>query len=420
MRLTKTVVDAAIYSGNPETNERVVLWDDKLSGFGLRVYPSGRKAFVLSYRYRGRKRLLTLGRYSEVFTLAQAKTKAQKTIAKLDEQDPLAERQREQAPTLGEIWKRYLEEYAQAHKKARTVADEKGTWRRHLERGFSKRRLDEITREDVQRLHHKLRNSPYAANDAVKLLRRLYSLAGEEWGLVSPDMNPARRIKLFKEARRERYLSSEEISRLGQALREAQEEGEDPYAIAAVRLLLLTGARAGEILGLRWDEVDFQSRLLRLRDSKTGPKGVELAAPALEVLAGLQRLRMAGSPWVFPGRDPAKPRNDYIKRSWAKIRQRAGLEDVRLHDLRHSFASMGAAAGYSLKMVGELLGHAHAATTDRYAHLARDPRKEANERIAGEIAAALEDHPGGTPHLMPFGVASKPNGLQKTLRGRRH
>jgi integrase len=171
--------------------------------------------------------------------------------------------------------------------------------------------------------------------------------------------------------------------------------------VAAIRLLLFTGARAGEVLGLRWDEVDLEAGQAALRDSKTGPRPLELPAPAAQVLARLWQLRHQGGAYVFPGRDPSKPRNDYLKRPWWRICERAGIENCRLHDLRHTYASTGAAAGYTLQMIGELLGHSQTSTTERYSHLARSPRQQAGESIAGALSAALgeEQDPG---EILPF------------------
>jgi len=366
-----------------------VLWDGALPGFGLRVFPSGAKSFVVFYRAGTRQRLMTVGRYG-LYTLQQARLMARKLLTRVaDGEDPLGERRKDRREvTMNQLWERYLEEYARPRKKLRTIRDELGVWGRYLARGFGPRPLSQVTRQDVAGLHNRLRATPYGANDAVKLLRQLYNVAAE-WELVAPDENPTRFIKLFKEKPRERYLSSDELHRLGRALRELEEEGMDPFAIEAVRLLLLTGARAAEILKLSWGEVELEDCLLRLRDSKTGPKNLELPVPAAQALHRLQALRLVGSPYVFPGRDPSKPRNDYIKRPWKKICARAEIKDCRLHDLRHSYASTGAGGGFSLQMIGELLGHRQTSTTERYSHLSRDPKKGVAESIAATLAAAL-------------------------------
>ena len=403
VRLTKTVVDAARYRGDASKGFHSIIWDDQVPKFGLRVYPSGKKSYVLTYRYRGRRRYMVLGKHGEI-TVKQARTKAIKAQGDIaDGKDPLAEKHRSDGrTTLGELWVRYLDEYAHPRNKPRTVREEEGVWRRHLAPALKNRSLDEITRQDVGRLHHALRSNIWAANDAVKLLRRLYSFAVDV-ALAVPEENPARFVKLFKEPARERYLAPAELRKLGKALRECEKADGDPWAIAVVRLLIFTGARAGEILHLRWSDLDLESRVARLADSKTGPKELDLPAPAVAIFASLEKLRHAHSPWVFPGRNPAHPRNDYIKRPWRDIRDRAKIENLRLHDLRHTFASSAAADGFSLRMIGELLGHSQTSTTDRYSHLARTPRQDAVESIAASLRAALEGEAGDTADVVPFG-----------------
>jgi integrase len=242
----------------------------------------------------------------------------------------------------------------------------------------------------------------------------MYTFAGRS-GVVPEGVNPARRIEQFKEHRRERFLTGKELERLGAAVREAETKGIPwdvdegrpkakhlpkaknrftrigPSAAAAIRLLLLTGCRLPEILHLKWEQVDLERGLLLLADSKTGRKTVILNAPALAVLTGLDRL----GPYVVPGDDPEKPRAD-LKRPWEAVGRRAGLEGVRLHDLRHTYASFGAGGGLGLPIIGKLLGHTQASTTQRYAHLDADPLRRASEAIGGRIAAALEGKRAGS------------------------
>jgi integrase len=229
-----------------------------------------------------------------------------------------------------------------------------------------------------------MRGTPFQANRVVALLSKMLSLA-ERWGLRPDGSNPTRHVERFREKARQRYLSEAELARLGDALAESESMDLDSIeAVAAIRLLLFTGARMGEILTLRWDDVDLERRCLRLPDSKTGAKLIQLNAPALEVLASLKQR----SEWVLPGKDPKK-RYVNLAKPWARISQRAELDDVRVHDLRHSFAAVGAGAGGSLLVIGGLLGHKSAATTARYAHLSVDPLRAANEVIGSRIDAAL-------------------------------
>jgi integrase len=245
------------------------------------------------------------------------------------------------------------------------------------------KKIADVTRADIARLHHAHRETPYQANRILAVLSKMFSLA-EAWGLRRDGSNPCRHIERNPERGRERMLSAPELARLGDAL--AAYDG-SPYITAAVKLLLFSGARLSEILGLRWEWINLERGEARLPDSKTGAKTLHLPPPALAVLNGLPRLE--GNPYVIVGqKDGASLVN--LQKPWQAIRKAAGLTDVRLHDLRHSYASVGAAGGDSLLVIGKLLGHHHAATTERYAHLALDPIKAAAASIAGRIASALE------------------------------
>jgi integrase len=237
---------------------------------------------------------------------------------------------------------------------------------------------------------------PGAANKCLALLSKMFSVA-ERWGWRPDATNPCRHVDRYKGQKPERFLSEKELAGLSDALAEAEREGtEGPYSLAAIRLLVLTGARLAEILNLEWSHVDFERAMLFLPDSKTGAKVVYLSAPALEVLSNIPRL--ANNPHVICGEIEGAARVN-LQKPWRRIRKRAGLDDVRLHDLRHSFASMGAAGGLSLPMIGKLLGHTQAATTERYAHLAADPIRAANEAIGERIAAAMKGEGGEVVNL---------------------
>ena len=280
---------------------------------------------------------------------------------------------------------RYLREHADLHKKPRSAELDRWLLRTHILPAIGSRRLGDVSRSDVARLHRNLARTPIAANRVLGLTAAMMTLA-ERWGLRQEGGNPCRNIEKFKERSRERFLSEAEIARLGEALGEAEADGAPPAAVAALRLLILTGARKGEILGLQWRWVSFERSLLELPDSKTGAKVIYLNAPAAALLAGLPRID--GNPYVLPG-DRAASHLVNIEKTWRRVRHAAGLDDVRLHDLRHSFAAVGASAGFSLPLLGALLGHAEVATTQRYAHLANDPVRQANEAIGARIVAAL-------------------------------
>ena len=256
---------------------------------------------------------------------------------------------------------------------------------------LGRRRVDSVTRADVSKFHHSLRSTPYKANRALALLSKVMNLA-EEWGLRLDGSNPCRHVERYRERSRERFLSADEMVRLGNVLAEVERKSsEHPSAILAIRLLLLSGARKSEILNLTWQEVDLERACLRLTDSKTGQKVIPLGAPALELLGNAQRAD--GNAHVCWGNRPAAPLVG-LQKIWERVRASADLEDVRIHDLRHSFASVGAAGGESLLIVGRILGHLESRTTERYSHLSADPLKQAADRISGEIAAAMNGKTG--------------------------
>lgn len=382
MRLTKRNIDAAEYRGGTDYH-----WDESLPNFGLRIYPSGRKSFVSAYRLRGRKRIMVLGSYG-VLTPTEARKRAQRVLADASEgKDPSQARQDSiKAPTVALLASRYLDEYAATRKKAKSIEEDQRMWKRHILPVLGQIKVADVAREDIADLHHRLRKTPYAANRVLALLSKAFNLA-EMWGLRSDHSNPCRHVERYKESKRERFLGTEELQRLGAALNEAERtQSEHPSAILAVRLLLLTGARKQEILKLRWTEVDWKHSCLRLADSKTGQKVISLGPPALELLRQAQQ--KDGNLFVCYGYRGA---GNFVglQRPWARITEAAGLDGVRIHDLRHTHASVGVAAGLSLPIIGKLLGHTQPQTTARYAHLADDPQQQAAARIAGEIAERL-------------------------------
>lgn len=390
MKLTKRVVDAATYQGSCKNGAwtRCVLWDDELHGFGLRVYPSGRKVFVLSYRAKGHKRLATIGPFG-VLTVDEARTRASRLLYAVlgDGADPVEDKRAYQRePTLAELAQRYLDQHGPKKKASSQLADRR-LLERHILPRLGQRKARDLDRADMTRLHHEMRATPILANRALALLSKMLNLA-EAWGLRADGSNPVRHVDRYPERPKERYLSPQELARLGETLREVEQEGsEHPSALLAIRLLALTGARRNEILTLTWDAVDFARAELVLADSKTGPKRIPLPTPALALLRDAPRV--AGNPYVCAGeRDGGRFYG--LQRPWDRIRRRAGLADVRLHDLRHTHAATAVSAGLALPLVGKLLGHAHAATTQRYAHLRDEPVRAAAERVAGEIGAALE------------------------------
>ncbi len=254
------------------------------------------------------------------------------------------------------------------------------------------------TRADILKLHHSLRKVPYEANRTLALISKMMNLA-EAWGLRPEGTNPCRHVKRYAEKKRERFLTGAELARLGAALSEAEvAQGASNSVIAAIRLLLVTGCRLNEILTLRWDYLDMEGQCLRLPETKTGAKVVQLSAPALEILSKIER--RDDNPHVIVG----KRRGSHLvnaQKPWRHIRAQADLDDVRLHDLRHTFASIAAGLGEGLPMIGKLLGHTQAATTHRYAHLASDPVKQSAERIGAVVSGLLNADVGAEIVQLP-------------------
>jgi integrase len=391
----------------------LVLYDADLKGFGLRAAKSGSKSWFVEYRpgARGRgasKRRMVLGAVGTL-TPDEARTAAKAILAAAAlGDDPAASRSRaRKIPTFRDFAESYLADEATSKLKPRTVVNYRIYLRKHAAPIIGTAKLDMVTPSDIAKLHHRIgQTKPMTANRVVECVSSVYRYAAI-CGLVPRGYNPASSIKAFREQRRERFLTSEELARLGEAIREAETTGIPwevndtkptakhipkkkritnigPHAAAALRLLVFTGARLREILGLKWDYVDFERGLLLLPESKTGRKTIVLNAPALEVLSALPRV----GAFVIMGEDPDLPRYD-LNRPWRLISKRAGIEGVRLHDLRHTHASVGAGAGLGLPIIGKLLGHTQPSTTQRYAHLDADPLRRASEQIAGRIAAAM-------------------------------
>ena len=282
---------------------------------------------------------------------------------------------------MADLGRRFLEEYVPVHCKPSTREEYSRSVRLFVDPVIGELRVPEVQRKDIAALHHGLRDKPYQANRTLGVLSKMFSLA-EVWGWRPDGSNPCRHVKRYKEHKRERFLSPEETERLGQVLRDVEEEM--PSAVAAFRLLLLTGCRMSEIRDLRWEYV--KDDCIELPDAKTGGRVVPLGPEARAVLSAIPRDE--DNPWVIAGRLPDSHLTD-LQRPWRRIRKQAGLEGVRIHDLRHSFASRALALGESLTMIGKLLGHTQVQTTARYAHLARDSIQTAAARITGSIGGNL-------------------------------
>ena len=382
-KITKRIVDRV----SPASRD-VLIWDLDVKGFGLRCRPSGAKYYVLKMRVGGRQRWITIGRHGSPWTPDGARTEALRLLGlKAGGKDPASDRDRQKGViTVAELGARFLDDYVPQHCKPNTAHEYRRAVELFINPALGRNHISDLIRADIARFHHDLRDRPYQANRALGVLSKMMSLA-EEWGLRPDASNPCRHVKKYRELKRERYLTKEELRRLGGVLADTDTKPtESPFAIAAIGLLVFTGARLTEILTLRWENVDLEGGVLRLPDSKTGAKPIYLNAAAISLLRTMPR--MDGNPYVIAGKkDGGRLIN--LQKVWRRIRARANLNDVRIHDLRHSFASVAAGVGMSLPMIGKLLGHSQPATTARYAHLAADPIRAASNMIGEELTAAM-------------------------------
>jgi len=376
-----------------------VIWDTELKGFGVRCRLSGDKYYVIKFRSGGRQRWITIGRHGSPWTPDAARSKAMRLLGqKADGKDPASERDHQKGViTVAELGDRFLHDYVPQHCKASTASEYRRAVELFINPALGHHRISDVLRADVARFHHELHDRPYQANRALGVLSKMMNLA-EEWGLRPDGGNPCRHVTKYREQKRKRYLSPEELQRLGQTLSEVQRaNAEDPHFLAAIGLLILTGARLREIQTLKWDYVDLTNGMLRLPDSKTGAKEIYLNAGAIQLLSTIPRLK--NNPYVIAGQKPGAHLVE-LQKPWRRIRAKAGLKDLRIHDLRHSFAAVAAGTGMSLPMIGKLLGHTQPITTARYAHLAADPMREAAELIGGKITAVMTAQTAG-PSLSP-------------------
>lgn len=430
-RITKRAIDAL---SCPESKDRIFLWDKDLSGFGVAAFPSGKKVYVAQYRKDGRSHRLSIGEHGRL-NPDEARSLAKIALGSVESGgDPIDDRRTARAAkTFEEVAEKYLAEHVAKKRSKRTKADYERLLNLHILPALGSRRLVTITSADVGRLHQAMSDRPGAANRALALISAVWNWAAKNptYKAIKRDNNPASETKVehFPGNPNERFLTDEEVSKLGGALRLAETGGIpwaenpktarskhqpksgretviDPYAAAAIRLLLLTGARLREILHAKWADLDTQrailflpnsknSRQAKKRDKSEKRKPIYLSEVALNLIKAIPR--SGNDPYIIAGGKEHrnakgervfKPRAD-LKRPWNAIRRAAGLNGVRLHDLRHSFAAAGAGASLGLPMIGRLLGHVRPETTARYAHLAAGPMHRSANLIGNQLAAAL-------------------------------
>ena len=385
-KLTKRTVDQ-IAPGENET----VHWDDELRGFGLRVWPGGRKVFFVKCRIKGRQKRITIGPHSTT-TAEKARVKAFRILSEAkDGRDPAKEHDASRkAPTVKGLGERFLKEHVAIRCKSSTQKEYQRSIELFINPKLGTRNVTDIERKDIAELHHALSHIPYQANRTLGVLSKMFNLT-EVWNLRPEGSNPCRHVRKYTEQKRERFLSPEEFARLGEALDAVELDGsEAKSAINAIRLLALTGCRLSEIMTLKWAYVDLKAEAFRLPDSKTGAKVVRFGKSVTEVLERIEKLE--DNPWVITGKKPDSALTD-LQHPWRRIREKAELDGLRLHDLRHSYASGALTLGEGLPMIGKLLGHTQVQTTARYAHFADDPIRAAASRVSDMIGAAMAAKP---------------------------
>jgi integrase len=421
-KLTKRTVDSIV----PAADD-VFVWDTELKGFGFKVTPQGRRVFVVQYRsptVPGVRRKVTLGAYG-VLTPDQARDAALVVLGRVAKgEDPAGESAERRAgnrnETVASVGKDYLAD-VKAKLKATTAGEYKRMFEKYVVPAIGFLPIAAVTFKDVSALHNAHQKKPYQANRILQMLKAFFYWA-ELHGHRAANANPCRDVKKFPEQSSERFMTVAEVRRLGEALDIAARVGlppapqhrkhakspktqklrpksadtpipANPFAIAAIRFLLLTGWREQEALTLRRGAIDFERGFATRADTKTGKSHRPIGAPALELIKSLPEIE--GSPFVFPGSKPEKPLKE-IKRVWYAVRHAATLDDVRLHDLRHTVASFSVVSGHSLYLTGKLLGHSRPETTQRYAHLADDARRIAANAVSTSIAEALRPPDAGS------------------------
>lgn len=387
-KLTQRGIKSAVYRGGWD-----VRWDSAITGLGLRIYPSGKKAFLVSYRVHGRKRRMTLGAYGTL-TLDQARRRARKLLSQVaDGRDPLDEKQHKaQGETFEDLTKKYIEDYAKGprfpeHPRKKTWKADDNRLDRNIPTTWKGRKVVDIARWDVERLHNQIGALyPYEANRLLSLLGKMFRLA-KGWGFIELTAgNPAEGIERFKERKRKRWLKPEELPALAKAI----DAEPNIYIRAVLWLYMLTGARKAELLGAKWEDVDWARGQLRLPETKAGEEqAVSLSAPALAILQALPR--QEGNPYIIPGGKKGHHLVNIYK-PWHRVRMAASLEDVRLHDLRRTVGSWLTQDGVDLNRIKDALRHSDISTTLIYARLGEDAAKPAMEQHAKRILKAAGKH----------------------------
>ena len=385
------LTERIVRDSKPNGQTRIV-WDHIVKGMGLRISTKGTKAYVLSYRVNGRKRQATLARASEI-SLKRVREIAGEQLVRIraGKSDPL-ERKREarEAPTVGDGLRRFFDEFAPARMEmgrlsSRTISDYQWQADRFLEPSLGKLRIEKVTRNDVERMVAPL--PKVQRNRVLAFVSRLFNQF-ERWGWRRQQTNPAYGIERAREEARDRVLSPSEMAELAIALKHS--EGQHPVSVAVIRFAALTGLRIGEVLGIKWEHVDFEMGKLALPQTKTGRRVHDLPEPALALLAEIPR----SGQWTFTNTGKSATVYRTVRRHFMEIVTEAGIEDVKLHDLRRTVMTQAAASGVGTHVLRDLLGHKTTAMADRYIRSVGDPVREARKQV-GAAMAAMMDGEGG-------------------------
>jgi len=358
-----------------EAGKDLYLWDTEVKGFGLRVQPSGRRSYIYKFRTPdGRRRNRKIGA-PETLSAEAARKIVQSMVANVALGKTIVEdRPKKKAITMRKLCDMYLEDYARLHKKPRSVEDDSRYIEKEIKPLLGAKNLCEIRSKDIVRIHSSMSAKPVKANRLLALLSKMFNLA-EEWELREANTNPTQHIRKYKETPRERYLTQDEIVSLEQTLSKAEKEHLVSHSVIhAIRVLLMTGARLQEVLTMKWEYVDIENGKINLPDSKSGKKTIWLSDKARDYIDAIPHKR--GNPYIFVGQRSGSPLVN-LQKPWRKLRALAGIDDVRIHDLRHTYASLAVSQNLSLPIVGKLLGHKSIKSTERYAHLYDDVMRDA-------------------------------------------
>lgn len=375
--------------------KRVVIYDSEVTGLHLVVTPRGKRTLNLWYRAKSRRTAtMKLGDWP-LMTLHQARQRAKELLYEVAKgEDPARARAKAKAaPTLNEFCDRYIADHVNVHNKPTTAREFRRLVETRVRPALGKLAVTEVTRSDVAKFHLSMRASPYVANRTLSVLSKIMGLA-EDWGVRPESTNPCRRVKRYSETKRERFLTEEELARLGAALTKSEREGTvQPAVLNAIWLLAFTGCRLSEVLNLEWEDVDFEVGTLRIRDAKTGDHLHAVGAPTLAFLDQLSE--NSGSSWVVGKRISVWLMED----NWRRLRQRAGLSDCRIHDLRHTVGTYAGQTGANAFLIRDKMGHKTLAMTGRYVEKDTNPLRLLSDRVEGRIAGAMR---GKSAQVIPL------------------